>query len=87
MSVRLTSDAATLVCATLEGGLPLSRDGFNEACRRNPLLGYGVDNKSVQIATRALERVGRKALIELAHADINYRHEDFEEDTDDGERN
>lgn len=81
MTVRLTEDAAVLVRVALDMRLELNRDGLNEACRRNRLLGQP-NGKAVAIACRALDLVGREATIALAHADADYRAEDFREDGD-----
>lgn len=80
MTVRLTEDARMVITAALEWGYPLTRDGFQQTCARNPLLA-GYDNgRTVDICVRAVERVGVENAIRLAHADIDFRAEDFRED-------
>lgn len=83
MSVRLTEDARMIIAAALEWGFAVDREGFNAVCRRNPLMG-SPDGKAVAVAVRAVERVGVANAIALAHADIDFRHEDFYDEEDEG---
>lgn len=76
MSVRLTPGAKDIVSACVHYKLPLTREGFNEACRRNRLLGLP-DGRSVAVCVSALERSGTEGLLALAHADNDFRFEDY----------